>query len=156
MVSLHDLKYAFGLSNEAVMARWVENPYWQVFSGVKTFAHEMPIDPSSMVRWRERIGESGAEELLKQTLESGLKVKAIKKDQFKRTNVDTSVQEKAIRYPTPACRAAAQAGMRDSIIKRGRSWSKKPKPWGSSYARRTQGSQKRCSSSRIGLGMPDR
>jgi len=102
MVSLHYLKYAFGLSDGAVVAGWVENPYWQVLSGMKYFEHEMPIDPSSMVRWRKRIGESGAEELLKQTLESGLKVKAIKKDQFKRANVDTSVQEKAIRYPTDA------------------------------------------------------
>jgi len=62
----------------------------------------MPIDPSSMVRWRKRIGEAGAEDLLKQTIESGLKIKAIKGHQLKRVNVDTTVQEKAIRYPTDA------------------------------------------------------
>jgi len=67
MVSLHYLKYAFNLSDESVVERWVENPYWQYLSGMKTFEHEMPIEPTSMVRWRERIGESGAEELLKQT-----------------------------------------------------------------------------------------
>jgi len=102
MVSLHYLKYAYNLSDEAVVEGWVENPYWQYLSGMKTFEHELPIDPSSMVRWRERIGEAGAEELLRQTLESGLKIKAIKKHQLKRANVDTTVQEKAIRYPTDA------------------------------------------------------
>jgi len=102
MVSLHYLKYAYNLSDESVVAKWVENPYWQYLSGMRYFEHEPPIDSSSMVRWRHRIGEAGAEELLKQTLESGLKVKAIKAHQFKRANVDTTVQEKAIRYPTDA------------------------------------------------------
>ena len=78
MVSLHDLKYAFNLSDEAVVERWVENPYWQVLGGMKYFEHEMPIDPSSMVRWRERVGEAGAEKLLRQTVESGLRIKAVK------------------------------------------------------------------------------
>jgi IS5 family transposase len=69
---------------------------------MRYFEHEMPIDPSSMVRWRKRIGEAGAEDLLKQTIGSGLKIKAIKGHQLKRVNVDTTVQEKAIRYPTDA------------------------------------------------------
>jgi len=102
MVSLHYLKYTYNLSDEAVVEGWVENPYWQYLSGMRHFEHEMPIDPSSMVRWRERIGEAGAEELLKQTLESGLKLKAIKVHHLKRVNVDTTVQEKDIRYPTDA------------------------------------------------------
>ncbi len=102
MVSLHYLKYAYNLSDEAVVEGWVENPYWQYLSGMKYFEHEFPIDPSSMVRWRDRIGEAGAEELLRQTIESGLRIKAIKKHQLKRVNVDTTVQEKAIRYPTDA------------------------------------------------------
>ena len=97
MVILHYLKYAYKLSDEAVVEGWVENPYWQYLSGMRHFEHAMPIDPSSMVRWRERIGEAGAEELLKQTIESGLKIKAIKGHQLKRVNVDTTVQEKAIR-----------------------------------------------------------
>jgi len=62
----------------------------------------MPIDPSSMARWRKRIGEAGAEELLKQTIASGLKLKAVKVHQLKRVNVDTTVQEKEIRFPTDA------------------------------------------------------
>ena len=59
MVALHYLKYTYNLSDEDVVEGWVENPYWQYFSGMKCFEHEVPIDPSSMTRWRKRIGEAG-------------------------------------------------------------------------------------------------
>ena len=58
---------------------------------MRYFEHGKPIDPSGMVRWRERIGEAGAEELLRQTVESGLRIKAVKPYQLKRANVDTTV-----------------------------------------------------------------
>ena len=102
MVALHYLKYTHNLSDEEVVASWVENPYWQYFSGMKWFEHDVPIDPSSMTRWRKRIGEAGAEGLLRETLEAGLKIKAVKPHQLKRVNVDTTVQEKEIRFPTDA------------------------------------------------------
>lgn len=102
LVALHYLKYSFNLSDEDVITAWVENPYWQHFSGNQYFEHEPPIDPTVMSRFRKRIGEAGAEELLKETIEAGLKMKAIKSHQLKRVNVDTTVQEKEVRYPTDA------------------------------------------------------
>jgi transposase, IS5 family len=102
MVALHYLKYTHNLSDEDVVAGWVENPYWQHFSGMKYFEHTMPIHPSSMCRWRKRIGEAGAEELLQETIEAGLKLKAVKAFMLKRINVDTTVQEKEVRFPTDA------------------------------------------------------
>jgi IS5 family transposase len=102
MVALHYLKYTYNLSDEDVIEGWVENPYWQYFSGMKYFGHNPPIDSSSMTRWRKRIGEAGAEELLKETIQAGLKIKAVKAYQLKRVNVDTTVQEKEIRFPTDA------------------------------------------------------
>jgi len=78
MVALHYLKYTYNLSDEDVVEGWVENPYWQSFSGMKFFEHEAPIDPSSMTRWRKRIGDAGAEELLKETIHAGLKTKAVR------------------------------------------------------------------------------
>jgi IS5 family transposase len=33
MVGLHYLKHAYNESDESVVARWVENPYWQYFCG---------------------------------------------------------------------------------------------------------------------------
>lgn len=100
MVALHYLKYTYNLSDDDVVLGWTENPYWQYLSGMKWFEHENPIHPSSMTRWRKRIGEAGAEELLKETIEAGLKLKAVKPYQLKRVNIDTTVQEKNIRFPT--------------------------------------------------------
>lgn len=102
LVALHYLKYQHDLSDEAVVQQWVENPYWQYFSGEQFFQHEMPIDPSSMTRWRHRLGEAGAEAMLKETIQTGLRMNVIKPTQLKRVNVDTTVQAKAVRYPTDA------------------------------------------------------
>lgn len=102
LVALHYLKYQHDLSDEAVVQQWVENPYWQHFSGEQFFQHEMPIDPSSMTRWRQRLGEAGAEAMLKETIQTGLRMKVITPTQLKRVNVDTTVQTKAVRYPTDA------------------------------------------------------
>ena len=100
MVALHWLKFENDLSDEEVVRMWKQNVYWQWLSGMKWFEHEDPVDPTSMTRWRKRVGEAGAETLLAETLKAGLKVKAIKPSQLKRVNVDTTVQEKNIRHPT--------------------------------------------------------
>ena len=102
LVALHYLKYQHDLSDEAVVQQWVENPYWQHFSGEQFFQHEVPIDPSSMTRWRQRLGEAGAEAMLKETIQTGLRIKVIKPTQLQRVNVDTTVQTKAVRFPTDA------------------------------------------------------
>ena len=67
-----------------------------------TFENESHKVGLSMTRFRKRIGTTGAEELLKETIKAGLKLKAVKKTQLKRVNVDTSVQEKDVRFPTDA------------------------------------------------------
>jgi IS5 family transposase len=102
MVALHYLKYEHDLSDEAVVARRVENPYWQHFSGKQFFEHEPPIDPSSMTRWRKRLGEAGAEEMLRATIDTGMKTGAIRPAQIKRVNIDMTVQTKNVRFPTDA------------------------------------------------------
>lgn len=100
MVSLHYLKYTFDLSDEAVVEGWLQNPYWQHLSGMRYFEHEVPLDPSSMSRWRGHAGQAGVEELLQQTIRAGLHLKAIEPNQLERINIDTTVQEKHIRFPT--------------------------------------------------------
>lgn len=100
MVALNYLKYSHDLSDEDVVQGWVENPYWQYLSGSKYFEHEMPIDPSSMTRWRKRIGEVGAEAMLAETIEVGKRLGFVKASQLTRINVDTTVQEKHVRFPT--------------------------------------------------------
>jgi len=100
MVGLQYLKHIYGMSDEAVVRRWVENPYWQYFCGSIHFEHQLPIDPSSMTRFRRRIGESGCELILQATVTAGLNSKTIKPAHLKRITVDTTVQEKAVSFPT--------------------------------------------------------
>jgi len=100
MVGLQYLKHLNGLSDEAVVLGWVENPYWQYFCGEEYFQHELPIDASSMTRFRKRIGESGCEKILRETIRAGLESGAVKGLELKRVTVDTTVQEKAVSFPT--------------------------------------------------------
>ncbi len=102
MVGLHYLKHAFDLSDEEVVTQWVENPYWQYFCGVDDFMHELPIDPSLMTKWRNRLESKGLEELLEETIKIGFKTGTVKRTSVKKLNVDTTVQEKAITFPTDA------------------------------------------------------
>ena len=53
------LQHAYNCSDEIAVNTWVENPYWQFFTGETYVQIESPIDPSSLTRWRTRIGEEG-------------------------------------------------------------------------------------------------
>ena len=116
------LQHAFDLSDEEVVWQWVENPYWQVFTGETYLQTEPPIDPSSLIRWRKRLGEAGIEELLAETIEAAKRAGVIKASSVKRVIVDTTVMQKAIAHPTDSrllerCRehlvkAAARYGLK--------------------------------------------
>jgi IS5 family transposase len=94
------LQHTFALSDEALIWSWVENPYWQHFCGETHFQHEPPIDPSSLTRWRKRIGEAGVERLLSESIDAARRGKVVKEKSFDKVIVDTTVMEKAIAYPT--------------------------------------------------------
>jgi transposase, IS5 family len=96
------LQHAYGLSDEAVLARWVENPCYQHFTGEVFFQHRPPLHPSSLSRWRGRIGEEGAEWLLTKTIEAGRAAGAVTERSLSRVVVDTTVMEKAIAHSTDA------------------------------------------------------
>jgi len=102
MVGLHYLKHAFDESDESVIDRWVENPYWQYFCGFDYMQHECPIHPTSMVKWRQRVGAEKLESLLAETIRIALKHKQVTSQQLRKVTVDTTVQEKAIAFPTDA------------------------------------------------------
>jgi IS5 family transposase len=102
MVGLHDLKQMEDVSDEAVVAEWVENPYWQYFCGCEEFQHEWPWHPTSLVKWRQRVGVKGVEKRLKERLETARRAKLLPERELERVNVDTTVQEKAIAFPTDA------------------------------------------------------
>jgi len=65
MVGLLFLKSMFNESDETLIPRWVENPYWQSFCGEQYFRYDQPCDPSDLVHFRKRIQEEGHQYLLK-------------------------------------------------------------------------------------------
>jgi len=102
MVGLHYLKYSFNESDESVLERFLENPYWQYFCGFKYFQHNLPIDSSSLTRFRKRFGESGSEKLLEELIQTAKREGHLKRRDLDKVNIDTTVQEKAIAFPTDA------------------------------------------------------
>ena len=89
------LKEMFKESDESVVERWIENAYWQYFTGEDFFQTDQPFDPSNFVHFRKRIGENGLEFLLGQSV--CLHPKAKTEDEVQ---IDTTVQEKNITFPT--------------------------------------------------------
>lgn len=102
MVGLHYLKHAFNESDEGVVARLLENPYWQYFCGFAYFQHHFPLDPTSLVKWRQRVGEKGVAVLLEETVQVAKSQHLLKQRDLQKVNVDTTVQEKDIAFPTDA------------------------------------------------------
>jgi len=94
------LQHANDASDEAVVATWLENPYWQYFCGETYLQTELPIDASSLTRWRKRIGEEGVEVLLAVTIDAARAAGLIKKSSLDKVIVDTTVMPKAIAHPT--------------------------------------------------------
>src|SRR5215813_4573064 len=77
LVGLHYLKHAYNESDESVVEKWVENPYWQYFCGYEYFQHELPCHPTSLVKWRQRIKADGVEKMLKEILSTAARSKAL-------------------------------------------------------------------------------
>ncbi len=77
----------------------VENPYWQHFCGEVYLQTELPMDPSSLTRWRKRIGEEGVETLLAATIEAARKGGVARASSAERVIVDSTVMPKAIAHP---------------------------------------------------------
>lgn len=95
MVSLLILKQLNNLGDETVIAQWIQNPYFQYFSGECEFQWTAPCDPSDLVHFRNRIGEDKINKILEVSIK--MQGDKISKDDI---IVDTTVQEKNITFPT--------------------------------------------------------
>jgi IS5 family transposase len=114
MAGLHILKYADDLSDDEVCARWLENPYYQYFCGEEFFRHRLPLDRSSMTRWRQRMGEERLTALVQESLAVAVKTGAARPADFTRAIVDTTVAEKNVAFPTDA---KLMHGARERLVK---------------------------------------
>ncbi len=97
MVGLLLLKQLENLSDEAVVLQFKRNPYYQAFCGLTEFSRTMACHSTELVHFRKRIGAEGIEALFKMSVH--LHGKAALENTV---NIDTTVQEKHITYPTDA------------------------------------------------------
>lgn len=102
MAGLAILKHTFNLSDDELCARWVENPYFQYFCGEAFFRHELPLERSSMTRWRQRMGEERIAALLTESLSVAIRTGAMAPADTRQVIVDTTVQPKNVMFPTDA------------------------------------------------------
>jgi IS5 family transposase len=102
MAGLAILKHTYDLSDEALCDRWVENPYFQYFCGEEFFQHALVFDRSSLTRWRQRMGEEKLQALLQESLAVATRTDAMKPSDLARVVIDTTVQPKAVMFPTDA------------------------------------------------------
>ncbi|WP_167858777.1 IS5 family transposase, partial [Methylobacterium nonmethylotrophicum] len=102
MAGLCILKAMHDLSDEALCARWIENPYYQLFCGEEVFCHAAPFDRSSLTRWRQRMGEERLNALVQESLATAVRTGAARPADFTQAVVDTTVQPKAVAHPTDA------------------------------------------------------
>ena len=89
MVGLLLLKYLENLSDENVVLQWKRNPYYQYFCGMQEYVPALPCDSTELVKFRQRIGKEGIEDIFAMSVK--LHGKAA---QEKEVIVDTTVQEK--------------------------------------------------------------
>ena len=116
MVGLLILKHLRNVSDEQVVAQFRENAYYQYFCGMGSFTTSAPCASSELVHFRHRIGESGAELILKESIRVNLAIddarrkkedersgkdgRGRKRDDEKTAFIDSTVQEKNITFPT--------------------------------------------------------
>src|ERR1700683_1303442 len=102
MAGLSILKHMHNLSDEDLCARWIENPYYQLFCGEEFFRSSLTFDRSSLTRWRQRMGEEKLVALIQESLNVATRTGAAKPADFSKVIVDTTVQPKAVAFPTDA------------------------------------------------------
>jgi transposase, IS5 family len=101
VIGLFLLKHIFALSDDQVCERWVYDPYFQYFTGEEFFQHAFPHERSDLSHWRKRLGDK-LELLLAESLRVAHQTGALRSNDLARVTVDTTVQPKAITFPTDA------------------------------------------------------
>jgi IS5 family transposase len=101
VIGLLLLKHMYALSDDGVCDRWVNDPYFQYFTGEEFFRHEFPHERSDLSHWRKRLGDK-LELLLAESLRVAHASGALRTKDLARVTVDTTVQPKNITFPTDA------------------------------------------------------
>jgi len=80
-----------------VVEQWSENSYYQYFCGETGFVADVPCEASELVHFHKRIGQQGITLILKESI----RINGNDPDN-PHVNVETTVQEKNVTFPTDA------------------------------------------------------
>jgi IS5 family transposase len=97
MVGLHILKHRYNCSDERAVEELHENAYWQCFCGFETFQTGVLLEPTSLVKFRNRLGAEGMKEIEAVLLRTWGQMGLVR---TKKIAADTTSQPKNIAYPT--------------------------------------------------------
>lgn len=100
MCGLLILKHLRNLSDESVVEQWSENAYFQYFCGMYEFTPSDPCNATDLVHFRKRIGESGLELILSESIR--VNQQEDDEDYHHTAFIDSTVQEKNVTFPTDA------------------------------------------------------
>lgn len=81
--------------------RWVHDPYFQYWTGEEFFQHAFPHERSDLAQAVKRLGDK-LELLLAESSRVAHGAGALRSQDLKRVTVDTTMQPKAITFPTDA------------------------------------------------------
>jgi IS5 family transposase len=68
MIAIIILQYMLNLSDEDIVAQCMENVYYQAFIGNPLFVNKRPCSPSTLSRFRKKIGQEGCELILQESV----------------------------------------------------------------------------------------
>ena len=146
MIALLYRKHAFNESEEGTVERWGETPTWQFFSGQAYFEYHRPCDATTLIKFRQLLGEEGAEELLAQTINVAVELQLIKPQELTRVIVDSTVQHKSIVHSTDSrlletARAKLVEATKDAVMDLKQTFAKEGKELGRKARRYAHASQ---------------
>src|SRR5262249_39052953 len=95
-------QHTYAPFHEAFFGPRVGKPYFPDFFGGGGFPHAVGFDRSSLTRWRQRMGEEKLQALLQESLAVATRTDAMKPSDLARVVIDTTVQPKAVMFPTDA------------------------------------------------------
>jgi len=84
VVGILMLQHMYGFSDENIVYRWRENPYWQYFCGFDFMQNCVPMHPTSLIRWRDRLAGPGLTKIFASTIAAAVLSGAVKKKVSKR------------------------------------------------------------------------
>lgn len=99
MLGISLLQAMYNFSDKRSSEMFGENNYWQYFCGYEYFEPQSGVSESSVLRFRQALGEEGHKIILEELADLALRTGLVKKKDLESVIVDTTVQIKNIKHP---------------------------------------------------------